>query len=95
MAGPKKYRKAKYSIADDVVHRTIGSGTLILHSKTGIFYRLNQSGTVLWKGLGRRTGFDHLVDSLTAAYAVKRTTAEKDVREFISALAKRKLIVGL
>jgi hypothetical protein len=90
MAESKKYR-----IAGDVVHRTIGSRTLILHSKTGIFYRLNESGTLLWKDLTRRVRFDYLVNILIEAYALKRAAAEKDVREFISALAKRKLVVRL
>jgi len=56
-------------------------------------HELDETATVLWSALAKEATVDDLVAALCGEFDVDEHTAEKDVRQFVSVLAEKGLVV--
>jgi PqqD family protein of HPr-rel-A system len=80
---------------DDVVWADVEGELVLLHSGTGAYFALNESGAELWRRLGQDGASEaELVEALMAAYRVERPDAERDVRQIVDELRAADLVVA-
>ncbi len=59
----------------------------------GSVITLNESGVFLWERLSNDITEEDLVTALLSEYSVDKTTAKRDVKEFIEKLSKAELLI--
>lgn len=77
------------SIAGTNIVVPTGSNTVSF----GSVITLNESGVFLWERLSNDITEEDLVTALLSEYSVDKTTAKRDVKEFIEKLSKAELLI--
>ena len=68
-----------------------GEGILVdLNTKK--YFQLNETGTLVWRGLEQRRTLEEIVGHITAAYDVTPEHAAESVRKLLEALRAFKLV---
>ena len=68
-----------------------GEGILVdLNTKK--YFQLNETGTLVWRGLERKQTFEEIVGQITAAYDVTPEHAARSVRRLLDNLRAFKLV---
>jgi hypothetical protein len=77
----------------DVVFKNVGGELVLLDFERGIYYGLNEVGSLVWQGLS--DGKDHIaiIDELLTEYDVDRDHLERDVEALLRELAANGLVV--
>lgn len=77
---------SQFSASDQAVYAGLTDGEgVIVDTKTAFYFGLNKTAAFLWEQLqGRTATVAELAEALCARFAVDRSTAERDVRDFLS-----------
>lgn len=68
-----------------------GEGILVdLNTKK--YFQLNETGTLIWRGLERNSSLEEIVGEITAAYDVTPEHASESVRKLLDNLRAFKLV---
>ena len=67
-------------------------GAVLLDIEQGICFSLNPVGLKIWTMLKKRYSVDQVADELSREFAVPRQQVLTDTREFINALAAKRLV---
>jgi hypothetical protein len=67
-------------------------GAAILNVKAGTITTLNFTGAFVWQGLQRGEDVDLIAQNLARETGAEADTIKKDLREFINAMKKEKLL---
>lgn len=78
----------------DLSWRQIDDEVVVLDAERASYLAINGSGARLWSALAAGASVDELADILVEAYAIDRTRAIADAREFISNLTEQGLIAA-
>jgi len=77
---------------EDVEAKIIDDETLILEPESGGFFRLNETGTEVWKNTNGKTKIKDIARKISKDFDVKENIALKDVVNLVKQLKKNKLI---
>jgi hypothetical protein len=86
-----------YTASDNVVTRRIGGETILVPICGGVgdlegIYTLDEVGSAIWETVAGGADGPQIVARLTREYEVTAEAAERDVREFLSALEAAGLV---
>ena len=79
-------------ISDDVEWREFGKECLILNLSNGFYFRLNDTGSFLWKLISKGKNIDTLVQKMIEEFDVDEKTARKDIKSFLDNMKKENLL---
>lgn len=71
---------------------TLDDEAVLLDSKSGMYYGMNEVGTRMWEQLESPTSIAELRRMLTAEYDVDEDIVDSDIREFILDLVEADLV---
>jgi hypothetical protein len=77
----------------DVVYTDFqGTGGILVDLKTKQYYQLNETGSLIWRGLEKGHTVDDIVLEMSTIYEVTPEHAKKSVETLLSSLEMRKLV---
>ena len=79
-------------IPDDVVFEVLGDEAVLLNLRTGVYFRLNGTGTRIWQVIEERGRADAAAEVVAREYEVDPEVARRDVAVLVDALAERQLL---
>src|SRR5512140_1253828 len=84
----------RYRAAAHVVAAVHGARTVLMDSKRGEYFGVDEVGSDIWSMLGSGATLGEIVDGLEAQYAAPRETLERDATAFISLLQRQRLVTA-
>ncbi|MBL8996790.1 MAG: PqqD family peptide modification chaperone [Gemmatimonadales bacterium] len=78
---------ALVSATDEQVSAHLTGETVILSMRDGMYYGLDEVGTVVWQRIQRPTPFAELVQAVVAQFEVEAPVAETDLTALVRDLA--------
>jgi hypothetical protein len=77
----------------DVVYTDFqGTGGILVDLNTKQYYQLNETGSLIWRGLEKGNSIDDIVDELKATYEVSSDQARVSVEKLLQNLEAKKLV---
>ena len=77
----------------DVVYTDFqGTGGILVDLNTKQYYQLNETGSLIWRGLETGSSIDAIVDELKATYEVSSEHARASVEKLLRNLEAKKLV---
>lgn len=84
--------KSKVILSNNVFAQEIDDETIILDAITQEYFSLNEIGKVIWSLLSQDKNLEEIKAQMLEMYEVPEEQLEKDVLNFLQALAKKGLI---
>ena len=84
--------KSKVILSNNVFAQEIDDETIILDAITQEYFSLNEIGKVIWSLLSQNKNLEEIKTQMLEMYEVPEEQLEKDVLNFLQALAKKGLI---
>ncbi|MFA0833866.1 MAG: PqqD family peptide modification chaperone [Methanobacterium formicicum] len=79
-------------VSKDVVSCDLGGETAMLDMKEGIYYGLNEMGTIIWEFIQEPVTLQEIVDKILGEYEVDEETCFADLVELIEQMVKNRLV---
>jgi hypothetical protein len=80
-------------VSPDVVVQDVGDGLVLLNLRTGIYWGLNRTGAVIWRGIENRTRIETVCRQLQTEFDGSEDELAAAVHNLLSELANERLIV--
>jgi len=80
-------------VSPDVVSQDLGDGLVLLNLRTGIYWGLNRTGAVIWRGIENRVGIDAICGQLREEFNGADAALETNVHNLLSELVAERLIL--
>lgn len=85
-----------FKLSKDQMFSAVSGETVILHYQTGLYYHLNQTGTLIWKLLEQGPkSFDQLRSQLIDVYNIDQETCDTDLQNLLNHLIDEKLVENI
>ncbi|HII84295.1 MAG TPA: PqqD family protein [Methanobacterium subterraneum] len=88
----KLSRSSKIVVSKDVVSCDLGGETAMLDMKEGIYYGLNEMGTIIWEYIQEPITLQEIVDKILVEYEVDEETCFRDLVELVEEMSKNGLV---
>jgi hypothetical protein len=75
-----------------IAYRLINKEAVILSLENGVYYSLNQSGTLIWQLIASGKNLEQIWEDLAKRFEASGTVIKKDANVLISELIKEGLI---
>lgn len=85
-------RSSTIVVSKDVVSCDLGGETAMLDMKEGVYYGLNEMGTIIWEFIQEPVTLQEIVDNILEEYEVDEETCFADLVELIEQMVENKLI---
>jgi hypothetical protein len=85
-------RSSKVVVSKDVVACDLGGETAMLHMKEGVYYGLNEMGTIIWDIIQKPITLQEVIENILDVYDVDEETCYADLEELIEQMAENKLV---
>ncbi len=82
------------AVSKDVLTAHLEGEAVLLHLKTKRYFRLNETGAAVWKGLEDGLGLDAIVVQLVKDFDVDSVTARAEVERVLGELRERDLLAS-
>ena len=79
-------------IPDDVVFEVLGEEAVLLNLRTGVYFRLNETGTRIWQVIEERGEAAAAADAVAREFEVDAEVARRDVDALVRELEKQQLL---
>lgn len=79
-------------ISENVIWEELSGELIVFKLDNGQYYRFNNSGLIVWKGIADSLTKEAIVEKMASAYSINNTQVAKDVEIFLAELKKEKLI---
>jgi hypothetical protein len=77
----------------DVVYTDFqGTGGILVDLKTKQYYQLNETGSLIWRGLEKGNSVDEIAREMSSIYEVTHEHASESVKRLVSTLEMRRLV---
>lgn len=77
----------------DVVYTDFqGTGGILVDLNTKQYYQLNETGSLIWRGLEKGSSIDDIVNELKSTYEVSPEHARASVEKLLQNLEAKKLV---
>ena len=84
---------AKITPINDVIYTDFdGKEGILVDLNTKQYYRLNETGSLIWRGLEKGNSVDEIVSQMQAAYEVSSDHARASVEKLLTNLESNKLV---
>ncbi|MBC7236964.1 MAG: PqqD family protein [Chloroflexi bacterium] len=80
------------TVSDDLVASDLEDGTVILNLKSGIYYGLNQMGSVIWKLVQAPIRIAEIREALLAEYDVDAERCQRELLALVKDMASSGLV---
>ncbi len=77
---------------EEVAFRIIDGEAVLLHLDNGVYYTLNEVGSMAWELFDGVTSSEAIVATITEEYEVDTETVREDLRELLKDLATEGLV---
>lgn len=84
----------EYVVSKDVLTAHLEGEAVLLHLKTKRYFRLNETGAVVWKGLEGGLSLGAIVAQLVKDFDVDAVTARAEVERVLGELRERELLAS-
>jgi hypothetical protein len=85
--------KSKFKPDPEVICSTLDNGeTVLLHAKTGCYFSLNGTGSLIWQCIGEGSDLEEIGRKLVDQYEVSDEEALQSVFELVEDMLDQKLI---
>ena len=84
----------EYAVSKDVLTAHLEGEAVLLHLNTKMYFRLNETGAVVWKDLEDGLGLDAIVVHLVKDFDVNAVTARAEVERVLGELRERDLLAS-
>lgn len=81
-----------YVVSDDVLTAELEEEAVLLHMGTKRYYRLNETGSCIWKGLQEQLCHRELIGNLQETFEVDAAEAEEELATFLAHLDAQGLL---
>jgi hypothetical protein len=79
--------------AKDIVYTDFqGTGGILVDLNTKQYYQLNETGSLIWRGLEKGSSVDDIVLDMQSIYEVSSEQAHASIEKLLKALEARKLV---
>ena len=85
--------KQSMRVSPDVVTQDLGDGLVLLNLRTGIYWGLNRTGAVIWRGIENHAGVEKICQQLQAEFDGSEENLAGAVGSLLSELAAERLIL--
>lgn len=85
-------KSSKIVVSKDVVSCDLGGETALLEMNEGVYYGLNELGTVIWELIQKPITLQEIVDSIIDQYEVDQKICFADLTELIEQMVENKLV---
>lgn len=85
----------KVTIPETVLSTELNDEAVLLNLESGTYFALDAVGLDMWRLLCSGATLESACDELVEQYDVSRDVLARDLREFVAALAKQRLVVVL
>ena len=82
-----------YQIQKGLIIQKLDKETVIFDADESVLYTLNETAAEIFKMIKKGLKEDEIVEKMLKKYQVKKERLEKDVKELIEELKKRKILV--
>jgi len=82
-----------YQIQKGLIIQKIDKETVIFDAEESVLYTLNETASEIFRLLKKGLKEQEIVEKIVKKYDVRKERVEKDVREIIGKLEKRKILV--
>ena len=79
-------------VSKDVVSCDLGGETAMLDMKEGVYYGLNDMGTIIWEFIQEPVTLQEIIDKILEEYEVDEETCYADLVELIEQMVKNRLV---
>ena len=79
-------------IPEDVVFEVLGDEAVLLNLRTGVYFRLNETGTRIWQLIEERGRANDVVETMAREYDVDAEVARRDVDRLVDELTRKQLL---
>ncbi len=76
----------------DAISETLDGETIVINLKSGNYYSLNETGTLVWTYIVEKYSTESMAATLASHYGADTSTVEKAIADFIETLQKDSLI---
>ncbi len=73
-------------IKENLAYRQIEGKIYIVDTSNSSLYCLNDTGSLIFKGIEKKLSVEKIVEKLCSEYEVEYSVAEKDVKDYIEIL---------
>jgi hypothetical protein len=80
-------------VSPEVVAQDLGDGIVLLNLRTGIYWGLNRTGAVVWRGMEKSASVEKISRELRAEFECAGENLDAAVRKLLSELLAQRLIV--
>jgi len=82
-----------YQIQKGLIIQKIDKETVIFDAEESVLYTLNETASEIFRLLKKGLKEEEIVERMVKKYEVRKERVERDVREIIGKLEKRKILV--
>jgi hypothetical protein len=83
-----------YTLSKEYLWKEIGDRVVVLHFESGRYFSLNDSGSLIWKGLLENQTSDQIVAKLCAAFEVGEEAAREDISAMTRDFLQKEFLVA-
>ena len=77
----------------DIVYTDFqGTGGILVDLNTKQYYQLNETGSLIWRGLEKGSSIDDIISEMRSVYEVSPEHAQASVEKLLNSLESRKLV---
>lgn len=85
--------QARMIPSPDAAESAVGDETVILHLKSGVYFGLDSTGTLIWAMLKEGLSPAEICTRLAAEMGAERAVIETDARKFLSDLRDHDILI--
>lgn len=85
-------KSSKIVVSKDVVSCDLGGETAMLDMKEGVYYGLNEMGTIIWDLIQKPITIQEIIDKILAEYDVDEETCYSDLTELVQEMLDNGLV---
>lgn len=79
--------------SEDVVACDLDGGAALLDLKSGDYFRLNQTGSLIWSEISTPSSFSDLLKGFISRFDVEQSKLDLDLRAVLSIMVEKGLVV--
>jgi hypothetical protein len=85
---------SKFAIPPQVMARTVGAETVILHLESGTYFGLDPVSARIWQLIEKGKSLAEVCDAMVEEYDVSRDVLERDALGLVRDLVEKKLVTA-
>lgn len=77
-----------------MVFEVLDGEAVLLHMDSGVYFRLNKTGTRVWQLLEAHEGRDRIIETIAGEFDAPKDSIQSDVDALLAELIERRLVTS-